>query len=369
MSLHDDILIEIQAGKIPEEFKASDVKYNFCDKTGSYKVGDGLYKNSAILTTPSNLRIDADGYSCGNHVKNGAKPKYIRISTGLYRLNLEGINENISSTVIEDIKTKKTRFTVFNELAAKKLAFNEVHLKVFKSTIPTHKLGTWAGKNIRRYGEYLKSKGVSCDVDSLPDKTMSRDNVFEFISNEKNTTFNCCIVILAWGGIKYHHAVMAMNDWKNWESIAEKIRFFNISRSQSYELFDDLRSQKKLNGIGPAYFTKLIFFLSKKDSVDVDDRCRGYIMDQWTARSLNLLLDSHCIALSSTLNKNGKYQRTVKDSNNASIYEFFCKKIEELSSLIGYKESPEKAEEYLFSIGKGKGEWRNYIVTSDNVIY
>lgn len=147
MALHDDILIEIQAGNIPEKFTCSDLKYNLCDKTGSYKVGNRLYKKSSITTTPSNLRIDVDGSSCGNHVKNGAKPQYIRISSGLYILNLESIDEKNHSTIVVDIKSpKKISSLITKDQIAKDLVTIGKSMNIENYEIEHHKhiLAVWA---------------------------------------------------------------------------------------------------------------------------------------------------------------------------------------------------------------------------------
>ena len=55
----------------------------------------------------------------------------------------------------------------------------------------------------------------------------------------------------------------------------------NLCRVGAYKQFHRLVNEKKLTHMGPAYFTKLIYFLGSKQN--------GYIMDQWTARSMNLL--------------------------------------------------------------------------------
>ncbi|MEE2003159.1 hypothetical protein QWY20_17025 [Alkalimonas sp. MEB108] len=85
MSLHSEILKEIQSGKIPENFKLSDLKKRPMSD-GTYRVGDKTYGESTLNTMPANLSVDADGGRSGKHVQNGAIPKYIRIARGQYRL-------------------------------------------------------------------------------------------------------------------------------------------------------------------------------------------------------------------------------------------------------------------------------------------
>ena len=97
--------------------------------------------------------------------------------------------------------------------------------------------------------------------------------------------------------------------------------------------------------MGPAYFTKLICF--------VNPNLKGYIMDQWTSKSINLLFENNIVALTNSGH--------VKDTNSASVYEEFCSKIECLAELL--KLNPIDLEENLFSNGGvNKGKWRQFVV-------
>ena len=93
-----------------------------------------------------------------------------------------------------------------------------------------------------------------------------------------------------------------------------------------------------------AYFTKLIFFCPRQHD--------GYIMDQWTSKSVNLIFDEKIVDLS----KAG----FVTDTNNADKYERFCRCIEELGEAAGWE--PEETELRIFSEGRGRGAWRNYVI-------
>jgi hypothetical protein len=97
--------------------------------------------------------------------------------------------------------------------------------------------------------------------------------------------------------------------------------------------------------MGPAYFTKLIFFLRPD--------LNGYIMDQWLARSINLLFpQAGPIRLSNTV---------VTDRNTADDYERFCSHVEHVARELGI--TPAEAEERMFSNGgRSKGRWRQYVI-------
>lgn len=110
--------------------------------------------------------------------------------------------------------------------------------------------------------------------------------------------------------------------------------------------------------MGPAYFTKLIYFLNQNDDIP------GFIMDQWTAASVNLLFEDSVVLtrFSEFTFKNGRKIsfETVTDQNTQENYKKFCECILELAKRLN--ESPDNVEEKLFSEGRGKGEWRQYVV-------
>ena len=80
-------------------------------------------------------------------------------------------------------------------------------------------------------------------------------------------------------------------------------------------------------------------------------------MDQWVSKSVNLLTDERIVTI-----QNGGW---VNDENNSTIYETFCNVIDELAELLnceGYE-----AEKRIFSVGRGQGLWRNYLIQNYNV--
>lgn len=137
---------------------------------------------------------------------------------------------------------------------------------------------------------------------------------------------------------------------KEWLNVINKMRNNEIeTRKEAYELFAELRKNKKLKGMGPAYFTKLICF--------VNPNLKGYIMDQWTSKSINLLFSNKTVFF----HNNGN----VTDKNTDKIYEDFCLKIEYLADLLKLK--PIDLEENIFSNGgANKGKWRQFVVDNWN---
>ena len=88
-------------------------------------------------------------------------------------------------------------------------------------------------------------------------------------------------------------------------------------------------------------------------------------MDQWTARSINLLVDKQLITM-----RKSKNPSPSKEGNSGKIYNTFCQVIEDLSKKITEIKkprtiSPEDVEQLIFSRGgkKNKLEWRKYVET------
>jgi hypothetical protein len=145
-----------------------------------------------------------------------------------------------------------------------------------------------------------------------------------------------------------------------WRQVAENVRFEGLSRTDAYALFHKRRSDGALPGMGPAYYTKLIFFLRGRDVADP-----GYIMDQWTGCSVNLLI-SHpgAVLMNAThtwVSPNKlRSDFQVSEFNNAERYERFCAAVEAVANAVDL--DPIDAELLLMSQGRGRGVWRQYVL-------
>ena len=103
--------------------------------------------------------------------------------------------------------------------------------------------------------------------------------------------------------------------------------------------------------MGPAVFTKLMYFFGGKAA------CRGYIMDQWTALSANLLTGRQMVQMQILKNA-----ARVSDKNGSDVYDEFCNFIEELGKELN--ERSDKAEMRIFSVGgrdDKQGKWWVYL--------
>lgn len=115
--------------------------------------------------------------------------------------------------------------------------------------------------------------------------------------------------------------------------------------------------------MGPAYFTKLIYFLMPEKS----GTPRGYIMDQWVGCGINILTDSEIVVMDKTFSIKEKNSKPVQDSvfivsdiNTEQNYRYYCRAIETLADITG--QTPDKTECLLMSKGGRKPFiWRHYV--------
>lgn len=225
----------------------------------------------------------------------------------------------------------------------------EQHYETLKAIAATDQSGV--GGKLQSYARSVCDDPSECQISALPDQAVGRQYIFEMVKNPAMTTLTCCVAIFAWGGMRRNHARAVLETSAKWLPIADAIRKNEIERVEAYQRFMQARHSKCLPGMGPAFFTKLIYFLGERSE------SRGYIMDQWTALSANLLTGQNFIDLQKL-----KSAVRVSDRNTPEVYDAFCTFIESLAKSLG--ESPDDAEMRIFSVG-GRGEkqgaWRAYL--------
>ena len=187
------------------------------------------------------------------------------------------------------------------------------------------------GRNALAFGQRTQN------MEDLPfglDKVFNRADLFEIAKDQNYSNLAVAVAILAWGGMRYDHARVLFSKWGNLDPIIQKLREGVIkTRKEAFEILRVERAKNKLPGLGIGYYTKLICFLNKD--------LNGYIMDQWTAKSTNLIWGDQLINISNS--------GWVTDSNDSNVYELFCTRIEELASTLNV--TPIEAEERIFSVG------------------
>ena len=209
-------------------------------------------------------------------------------------------------------------------------AFNDVHYTIFKSC--TNRV-EWRGKR-------------ACAFDSChSDPELPCCNLFQTRADLESLA----------RGMRSSNAPRLRPFIEALVPIVREMRTSTISRAEAYDRLARFRRDHPGCGMGPAYFTKLIFFARQSHD--------GYILDQWTARSINLLLqtDEHRISLTRVNNDSFR----VSDRNTADDYERYCRIVEHIATQEGVK--PDEIELRLFSSGAPKrggkrGEWREYVI-------
>lgn len=212
---------------------------------------------------------------------------------------------------------------------------------------------------------------------TLP-QTVSRSSLLLMAANPTVQTTELCVSIFAWGGMNVGHGRRLLgNPAGPWISIADRIRENKVDRVQAYAAFAELRKIKNaMSGLGPAYFTKLIYFLSPSRSAFQ----LGYIMDQWLGCSINLLTGKRVVNLDHSfkwLYRKGALTYTidsiVSDANLPEDYESFCRAIEIISDRLGQPWTPELTELALISNGAEKRRpshpWRTYVINERDKLF
>ncbi|WP_400085817.1 hypothetical protein [Yoonia sp. R78084] len=184
-----------------------------------------------------------------------------------------------------------------------------------------------------------------------------------------------CAAILAWGGMTVPNfkSLFGSDHKSEWLSVALEIKNGNPSRQSAFAKFSNLRAKKMIPGMGPAYFTKLIYFLMPEGKMG-----EAYILDQWAGWSINTLFNDDIVLLNTshtwTWKKSGQFpvmkpSKLVSDMNTAENYEAFCKKVDELITELGSRAkmdgiSPSDLIDRTFMFEKGGSgkTWRDYLI-------
>jgi len=192
-----------------------------------------------------------------------------------------------------------------------------------------------------------KKNLIKFDLESqLEDVKQTRSDIFRFIEDKNNSTLSCVVLIFSWGGMRQGSLQKELfKSSNNWLPLIDELRKSKFSRYDAFREFQKLRNSSKLDGMGIAYFTKLIYFLGKSNNE------QGFILDQWTGKSANFLRID--VEERSRIKFTGNW---VNDYNTPEIYENFCLFIKFLSKKLSsdWKKNihPDQAELCLFSLGR-----------------
>jgi hypothetical protein len=245
--------------------------------------------------------------------------------------------------------------------------FNKVHLSEFLKRSPPHAVGrmteVWDGG--KQPGSWLAAVGYTSPfITALSPAKLTRSAVENVVRNERVSEVDASMVIFAWGGMTVKNGKLIFSAKSHWSKIVSGLRSEKFTYLEAYDRFLGLSLQGLMPGCSPAYYTKLIFFLTKHLER------RGFIMDQWLGRSVNLLADREIVRLDRPRREVPIKKRYVHKENSCSAYAEFCEAIRNLSHISGETNTDkrireENVEMRLFSEGRGKGEWRNYVIAND----
>lgn len=204
----------------------------------------------------------------------------------------------------------------------------------------------WVGFNIKNWWNYVEPRlSLQYPETNLPNDKVTRTQLKEFCHADSGVSdIECAAAVMAWGGQNRKHGITLFNRFSEIQPIISDMRKGNITHLEAYKRFDDIWKQPQNLGMGAAYFTKLIFFCEPSH--------KGYIMDQWTSKSVNLLTGNDVVYLTAG---------HVNKKNTASNYQNFCEYTEKLASKLST--SGENIEIAMFSKGgRKKWPWRQYVV-------
>lgn len=226
------------------------------------------------------------------------------------------------------------------------ITFHEQRLAQFLAIPFEHQIFAYA----RAPQAWVRSMGLAgADfVVALPAQAQTREEVRQLCRNEEFPLLYRYICAMAWGnqgaGKSRRYAQLAWAGRERLEPLLAAIAAGSISRAAAYESFCGGGAVK---GLGPSYFTKLLYFFWP------EERC--YIMDQWSARSVNYLTGEKLVRMSANY---------VAPSNDGERYDRYCLAVESLASLADAERrlSGAETEMRLFCRGgKLAGPWRTII--------
>jgi hypothetical protein len=241
------------------------------------------------------------------------------------------------------------------------LTFRNEHFSVLISVLHDTSSGngarTWRGRiptqwcdRVFNTSENRPSGEILKDLQLVGRSHLTRENLREICRDNSKHVLAAYICTMAWGAQGTFQTVANARDaWAHRDAIATKLlklRSGNLSRVDAYNLFAGTNA---VSGLGPAYFTKLLFFFSPSKS--------NYIMDQWTTKSMILLTGDITLVQMSPGNHAGP-----TGSNDGETYKRFCEAIDCLAAEL--KLAGDKTEELIFSAGgnnRKAGRWRRHV--------
>ena len=209
------------------------------------------------------------------------------------------------------------------------------------------------------------------DRDRLSEGKMRRSEIFELAADPNVSIATVCVAAMAWGGMNFGNwrLLWGQSD-REWLNVAQSIRDGNLTRAHAYERLRVLRKNDNLKGMGAAFFTKLIYFLTPRKKPQGQT---AYIMDQWAASSVNVLTGCNMVRMDVTPKHPIRTREssmsetalsltfTVSNENTAVDYEAFCSAVDQLA--FRFCLCADQVDQALFGADAiGPGCWRRYVI-------
>lgn len=161
---------------------------------------------------------------------------------------------------------------------------------------------------------------------------------------------------MAWGGMHRRHARTLAGQEESALRVCERLKRADITGTEAFEEFASLSTCGTIPGLGPAFFTKLIFFCCPTED--------SFILDQWTACSVHLLtLQARmpAVVVSKRSEIPTKISAYVSNRVTAHDYGRFCEIVLELGERLGI--TGEEAEHRMFGLGgRQRTAWRQHVM-------
>lgn len=242
-----------------------------------------------------------------------------------------------------------------------RMKFRDSHLTEFKACFAeacqrkfVDESSGWAGGKFASYTQHLKTIGskIHRDFDNINGSDVSDRTALRTFLSQSEDPIERLTAILVWGGMRPHHfgslAAQIGTDDHRFRILNEVVHEMGQGKLTAVESYDRFASLAWA-GMGPAYFTKLIHFLTPLAIAP-----RGLIMDQWTGKSANLLHEGNVV-----VKMDG---HRVSPRNNSTNYELFCRLCHNLASQL--HADVDDIEMVMFGIGRKKrnpSRWRMYL--------
>ena len=189
---------------------------------------------------------------------------------------------------------------------------------------------------------WAKRHGITATPKGLPNYLLDRKQVRDICQNPDIPVLFAYLCVMAWGnqggaGRGSQHVQSAWAEKTKLKKHLSLLRAGDLTRSDAYSLFT---GTGKIKGIGPAYWTKLLYFFTPIQNF--------YIMDQWTSKSINLLTGRQVVRMEGNV---------ASGDNKCGNYQSYCEEVDVIADLL--KLPGDDVEEMLMS-SKGSS-WRKHV--------